>query len=373
MQNNKSFIEPAFKNYFKTLIKSLPFLGLFTLVVLALWLFEFVMTMYGYSLGFVGIIVIGLLIVPLFFATQVCIYMINRDGKDIPSQNFFNLFKLYFQPNFMGIYRIIRTILLSMVWAIGAAFVFSIAYYSFAQYFDPEFLSAMDTFMSYSESNDSEAAVNFLMSSEAFIRFVNINTYVSSAAEAIAFLVYMARNSAVMYVGEVVMAPSPKFVVDAYRNAFRGRHADGYNKDFFKGTWFIFLAFLALYITGSVVGYFVFKDNSLQWLLMADLGLGFSLVLLPFVLPYFFPFLANLIEGYKKNFLASTLEIIKYSYEEMKSRGMFPNEEEEEKYKAAMKSYEDEANKETDENTDAENKENEGGINTDDYGSSDHH
>ncbi len=373
MQNKNSYIKEAGKNYFKTLKKSLPFLGLFTLVVLALWLFQFVMAMYGYSLGFMGIILLGLLIVPLYFAAQVCVFMINQDGRDVPYQHFLNLFKLYFKPNFMGIYRVIRTILLSMLWALVAMFAFTIIYFSFAQYFDPGIITAMETFTSYSNAGDSEAAINFLETSESFIRFVDIVTYVSSTAEAAGFLFYMARNSAVMYIGEVVMAPSPKFVVDTYKNTFRGRHVPDYNKEFFKGTWFIFLAFLVVYVAGTVVGFYLFEGNPLQWVLMSNLGLGFSLVILPFTLPYFFLFLANLVIDNKKKFFESAFELIKFSFQEMKARGMFQNQEDEEKFKEGVKSYEEAVKEEGKEPLDAEAKEKDEKINTDDYGSSDHH
>lgn len=373
MQNKSTYIKEAGKNYFKTLKKSLPFLGLFTLVVLALWLFQFVMAMYGYSLGFFGIILLGLLIVPLYFAAQVCVFMINQDGRDVPYQHFLNLFKLYFKPNFMGIYRVMRTILLSMLWAFTAMFVFTIAYISFAQYFDPGFVAAMETFVSYSNAGDSEAAINFLETSESFIRFVDVATYVSSTAEAAGFLFYMARNSAVIYIGEVVIAPSPKFVVDTYKNVFRGRHVPEYNKEFFKGTWFIFLAFILMYVAGTVVGFYLFEGNPLQWILMSNLGLGFSLAILPFTLPYFFLFLANLINDNKKKFLESAFELIKFSFQEMKARGMFQSQEDEEKFKEGMKSYEDAVNEKENETLDAGAKEKDENANTDDYGSSDHH
>ncbi|MCQ2773129.1 MAG: hypothetical protein MJ238_07675, partial [Bacilli bacterium] len=197
MENNKtSFIKPAFKSYFKVLGKSLPFLGFFTLVVLAVWLFEFVLTMYGYGLGFFNIILLGLVLVPLYFATQVCTYMIYRDGRDVPSQHFFNLFKLYFKPNFMGIYRIITSLLLSMLWSFLATFVFSILYSSLSGTIDPAFASALDTLSAYIDAGDSEAAINFIETSPAYSHFLDLLIYVSTTVESASFLFYMARNSA---------------------------------------------------------------------------------------------------------------------------------------------------------------------------------
>lgn len=377
MENNKSLIKSAFKNYLKVFVKSLPFLGLFTLVVLAVWLFEFVLTMYGFGLGFFDIILLGLILVPLYFATQVCTYMIYRDGRDVPSQHFFNLFKLYFKPNFMGIYRILRSLLLSILWGFIASFVFAIGYNALAGQIDPAFASASQTIFSLIESGDGEAALNYASNSAAYIRFFDMMTYVSTTVESASFLFYMARNSAAMYISEVITAPSPRFVTDAYRNAFRGRHIPNYNKDFFKGTWFLFVLVAAMYVLGSVIGYNVFKDNELQWLLMANLGLGFSLILLPFILPYFLVFLTNLIESHKKGFIAAAFELIRFSYEEMKARGMFAREEDEAKFKEAIKAYEDEVNKDREtleaEAKEKEPKEEDNHINTDDYGSSDHH
>lgn len=373
--NNKSLIKPAFKNYFKILGKSLPFLGFFTLVVIAVWLFEFVLTMYGYGLGFFNIILLGLVLVPLYFATQVCTYMIYRDGRDVPSQHFFNLFKLYFKPNFMGIYRIIRTLLLSILWSFLAVLGFSIVYSILSSTIDPALASAMETIASYIEAGDTEAAMNFMETSVAYSRFLDLIIYVSTTVESASFLFYMARNSAVMYVSEVVTAPSPRFVTEAYKNAFRGRHIPSYNKDFFKGTWFIFLFIVAMYALGSTIGYYVFLDNELQWLLMANLGQGFSLILLPFVLPYFLTFLTNLIERHKKGFVDSAFELVEISYQGLKERGMFRNDDDEAKYKDAMNHYKDEVNKgQEEEPIEAETKEKETDhINTDDYGSSDHH
>lgn len=375
MENNKtSFIKPAFKSYFKVLGKSLPFLGFFTLVVLAVWLFEFVLTMYGYGLGFFNIILLGLVLVPLYFATQVCTYMIYRDGRDVPSQHFFNLFKLYFKPNFMGIYRIITSLLLSMLWSFLATFVFSILYSSLSGTIDPAFASALDTLSAYIDAGDSEAALNFIETSPAYSHFLDLLIYVSTTVESASFLFYMARNSAVMYVSEVITAPSPRFVQDAYKNAFRGHHIPNYNKDFFKGTWFLFVLVAAMYVLGTFVGYYVFQDNELQWLLMANLGLGCSLILIPFILPYFLVFLTNLIEGHKKGFIAAAFELIRFSYEEMKARGMFARKEDEEKFQEAMKSYENAVNEDPKDAVDAEAKEKEdNSVNTDDYGSSDHH
>ena len=190
--NNKSLIKPAFKNYFRILAKSLPFLGFFTLVVIAVWLFEFVLTMYGYGLGFFNIILLGLVLVPLFFATQVCTYMIYKDGRDVPSQHFFNLFKLYFKPNFMGIYRIIRTLLLSILWSFLATLAFSIIYSVFSSTIDPAFASALETLSSYLEAGDSEAAMNFMDNSAAYVHFLDLIIYVSTTVESASFLFYMA-------------------------------------------------------------------------------------------------------------------------------------------------------------------------------------
>ena len=74
-------------------------------------------------------------------------------------------------------------------------------------------------------------------------------------------LIYLfGRTSFLVFMRDAMLTPDSRIVNSAYKEALRGK-GRGYNKDFFKATWWVYALLLVFYVGGVVTGYLLLKDN----------------------------------------------------------------------------------------------------------------
>lgn len=374
----KNVAKEAGSIYGSQLKKTAPFLFMFFLITVVVWLILLLLNYSGYGSIFMTILVIGAIEMPCFLGVQICSYM-SMMGQEITFSGFFRTCTLYFKREFNGVYRVINSFLFSFLIALAGGFLFSLTYYIAAPSFDAAFSADVEALMNALEAGENGTVETLLAESQSINAFNNYFALTVDALFVITVVVKLARNSAMVYVRDFLMASDPRLPVAVYKDTVKNNK--DYNKDFFKATWFVFLLIILFYFGGIVFASFVFKDHAYKGMLMNMMGIGFGAIPGIIMLPYFLNVIYFLTAKYKKAFLESSLGMAKKAFDQLMMYDNRMSDEDKQRFKEALDEYEKQIKERLQENPSeeiieeepAEDEDDHHDNNLDDYGSSDHH
>jgi len=328
----------ARKGFVSLLKKSAPFLGLFFMIAGLVWLIDFLLSYIGAGTVLLTLLILGAIVVPFYFAAIVCSYL-EKGGRTTKAGDYFKTAGLYYTPSFFGSFRILRSVLFSFLASLGAYFLFSIFYVSLSKYFDPNLLTDVDTLYAYLGAGDTEAASKFLMDSASLNMFSRMSSFAMDAGFTLSFMYFLGRYTIMVFMRDAMVTPDSRIVNAAYKEALRSK-ARGYNSDFFKATWWVYLILLIFYAGGAVTGYLLLKENDYVGILMNLVGLGFMVVPLTILIPYYVLAMDLLFLKHKEAFVKATIDLARRAFEELKYMNQI-GEEDAKKYEEALKEAED--------------------------------
>lgn len=328
----------ARKNFPSLLKRSAPFLGLFFLIVVLVWLIDYVLSYVGAGTIFITVLIVGALIVPFYFATLISSYL-EENGRPIGAKDYFRTAGMYFSPTFFGSFRILKAALISLLVSIGTYLLFTIVYGSLSLTFDPQFAADIDALTPLIYGGDIEAANNLIANSESMLTYSRFAAFATDAGFILPFFYLISRSSITVFIRDFLPTPGSSAINASYKEALRNG-ARGYDADYFKATWWIYLSLLAFYAAGVVTGYFLLEGHPYIGILMNLVGIGFMIIPLVFLLPYFTLVLDNLFKKYKKGFARAVIDIARRVFEQYKYANVF-SEEDEKKYEEELKKAED--------------------------------
>ena len=328
----------ARKGFVSLLKKSAPFLGLFFMIAGLVWLIDFLLSYIGAGTVLLTLLILGAIVVPFYFAAIVCSYL-EKGGRTTKAGDYFKTAGLYYTPSFFGSFRILRSVLFSFLASLGAYFLFSIFYVSLSKYFDPNLLTDVDTLYAYLGAGDTEAASKFLMDSASLNMFSRMSSFAMDAGFILPLIYLLGRTSFLVFMRDAMLTPDSRIVNSAYKEALRGK-GRGYNKDFFKATWWVYVLLLVFYVGGVVTGYFLLKDNPYIGILMNLVGVGFMMIPLAVTIPYYRLVMTLLFKKYKRVFVEASLDLARRAFEELKYANQI-GEEDAKKYEEALKQAEE--------------------------------
>lgn len=328
----------ARKGFVSLLKKSAPFLGLFFMIAGLVWLIDFLLSYIGAGTIFITVLIVGSLIIPFYFATLICSYL-EENGRSIAAKDYFRTVGLYFSPTFFGSFRVLKAALISLLFSIGTYLLFSVVYGSLSLTFDPAFAEDIDAFTSLVYSGDVEAANNFLTNSVSLNTYSRFASFAMDAGFILPFFYLISRASITVFIRDFLPTPDSRAINAAYKEALRSG-AMGYDSDFFKATWWVYLTLILFYAGGVVTGYFLLEGHPYIGILMNLVGIGFMIVPLVFLLPYFALVLDNLFKKYKKGFGKAIVDIARRVFEQFKYSNQI-SEEDAQKYEEELKQAEE--------------------------------
>ena len=324
---------------FPSLLKrSAPFLGLFFMIVGLVWLIDYVISYVGAGTIFITVLIVGSLVLPFYFATLICSYL-EKNGRPIAAKDYFRSAGMYFTPTFFGSFRILKAALISLLFSMGTYLIFSVVYGSLSLNFDPAFAKDIDTLTSFVYSGDVEAANNFLANSTSLLTYSRFASFAMDAGFILPFFYLISRASITVFIRDFLPTPDSRAINAAYKEALRSG-AMGYDSDFFKSTWWVYLTLIVFYAAGAVTGYFLLEGHPYIGILMNLVGVGFMIIPLVFLLPYFVLVLDNLFKKYKKGFARAIVDIARRVFEQFKYSNQI-SEEEAQKYEEELKQAEE--------------------------------
>ena len=340
--NNKipdiDIAKDARKGYGPLLKKSAPFLGLFFMIMLLVWLIDFVLSYVGSGTIFLTVLIIGSIVLPFYFSVLVCSFL-EEEGRTIGAKDYFRTAGLYFSPSFFGSFRILRNVLISLAVSLGTYFLFSVFYVTFSRFFDPNLTEEVDKLYTLLASGDAAAANKFLLDSVSLSTFSKLGAFAMDAGFILPLIYLLGRTSFLVFMRDAMLTPDSRIVNSAYKEALRGK-GRGYNKDFFKATWWVYVLLLVFYVGGVVTGYFLLKDNPYIGILMNLVGVGFMMIPLAVTIPYYRLVMTLLFKKYKRVFVEASLDLARRAFEELKYANQI-GEEDAKKYEEALKQAEE--------------------------------
>ncbi|MBR6225987.1 MAG: hypothetical protein IKQ78_02115 [Bacilli bacterium] len=328
----------ARKGFGSLLKRSAPFLGLFFLILVLVWLVDYALSYVGAGTIFITVLIVGALILPFYFASLICSYLEAND-RPVAAKVYFKTAGMYFSPTFFGSFRILKAALISLLMSIVAYILFSIVYLNVSSLFDPTLMADVETVYSYVLAGDAEAANNFLQNSVPLMTYSRFAAFATDAGFIIPFLYLLSRASITVFIRDFMPTPDSRTINAAYKEALRGG-SYGYDRDYFKSTWWVYLILLAFYAGGTVAGYFLLEGHPYIGILMNLVGVGFMIVPLVILLPYFVLVLDNLFKKYKTGFAKAVVDIARRVFEQYKYANQI-SEEEAAKYEEALKQAEE--------------------------------
>ena len=342
MQNKDSknidVARDARKGFVPLLKKSAPFLGLFFMIGGLVWLIDFLLSYVGAGTVLLTLLILGAVVVPFFFSAVVCSFL-EKGGRTIGAKDYFRTAGLYYTPSFFGSFRILRSILFSFLVSIIVYFVFSVFYVSLSRYFDPNLMSDVDQLYAYLGVGDAEAASKFLTDSLSIRSFSRISSFAMDAGFTLSFMFFLGRYTIMVFIRDAMVTPDSRIVNAAYKEALRSK-ARGYNSDFLKATWWVYLILLLFYAGGAITGYLLLQENAYVGILMNLVGVGFMLIPLTILIPYYVLAMDNLFLKHKEAFVKATIDLARRAFEELKYMNQI-GEEDAKKYEEALKEAED--------------------------------
>ena len=318
--------------------KSAPFLGLFFLIAVLIWLIDYALSYVGAGTIFITVLIVGALIIPFYFASLICSYL-EENGRPIAAKDYFRSAGMYFSPTFFGSFRILKAALISLLFSMGTYLVFSIVYLNTSQWFDPALMADTETLYSYLIAGDAEAANNFLQNSASLMTYSRFAAFAMDAGFILPFLYLISRASIMVFIRDFMPTPDSRTINAAYKEARRSG-AYGYDGDYFKATWWLYLCLLLFYAGGAVTGYFLLQGHPYIGILMNLIGVGFMIVPIVIAFPYYVLVLNNLFKKYKKGFAKAIVDIARRVFEQYKYANQI-SEEEAAKYEEALKQAEE--------------------------------
>lgn len=328
----------ARKGFVSLLKKSAPFLGLFFMIAGLVWLIDFLLSYIGAGTVLLTLLILGAIVVPFYFAAIVCSYL-EKGGRTTKAGDYFKTAGLYYTPSFFGSFRILRSILFSFLVSLVVYFIFSFFYATFSKYFDPNLVNDIDQFYVYLMSGDTEAASKFLTDSVSITTFSRMASFAMDAGFTLSFMYFLGRYTIMVFIRDAMVTPDSRIVNAAYKEALKYR-TKGYNSDFFKATWWVYLILLVFYAGGAVTGYFLLMENAYVGILMNLVGLGFMIIPLTILIPYYVLAMDFLFIKHKEAFVKATIDLARRAFEELKYMNQI-GEEDAKKYEEALKEAED--------------------------------
>lgn len=301
-QNNQSIVKQAIKNYPKA------FSGM------SIWLINFLLlTIICCALGLLStytfFITIPFALVPFFFALQQvgnCL----RLNRPFENSSFKKYFKLYFSPAFFGSYRLLRSALFSLLFAIVGNIIFSTSYYLIGTACGLDFNAAFNSMYEAYIARDI-IEINSLLSSEPIVSFICWATVIESSVFAFSFLLHIMRYSTLTYLRSSMIGNDPKFILMFYRVSVHSKKARGYNTDYFVAMLPIIILSLIGLGLGIFIGYRItlidsvatfFKNSSYFYApsFISICGILLMLVVVVLLTPYYFDSIYLLMDKYFK-------------------------------------------------------------------------
>lgn len=221
-------------------------------------------------------IVMPLVLIPLIFAIQIMHYGL-RENTTPTGGIFFRFFRLYFSPGFMGVYRVINSILFALLAELGISMITG----TIVTYLggNPAFANSVNELLEAMKVNDTDLINGILLRPEIQTLF-----YVSyipgfGMGVMVAFL-SASFNSMSLYYKVNNPTVNPAFSSKIYliaKNSIRGSLI----KEYWALNWPLFVLFIAGYCGGACISYFSELNYVFGQVIATLVGLGATILYMP--------------------------------------------------------------------------------------------
>lgn len=276
------------------------------------------------------ILTIPLIIIPFTFAFQFNTSIDNTSLKDqgFSLKKFFGLFKVYFQRQFFGAYRLLEGFFKSLGVFMGFYFVSALILVYTSLFKDPAFMQVVS---SIEEMTDMAGIENILMdailNNDAFIDAAFLAMPVSLFPALLMFVHHVGTNSIKIHLsvasGQKMRMPEVHLIHRMGFSSFR----KSFYKDYFKTVWWFTPSIAILYYGGVVTSYFLLPNMEFTG---AVIGTALALLFISFAAPYYFSCIETLFIKYQDKYIEASIAQSIKALNELKAQNKMSVEEEKE-------------------------------------------
>ena len=304
------------------------------------------------------VLTVPLVIIPFTFAfqfnTSIDNTVINDQGFSL--KRFLNLFKVYFQRQFFGVYRLIGGFFKSLAVFAGCYVFISFIMVQTLIMKDAQIASLV---ASIQESGDlmnlEETFYNTLLENETFINSVYLAFAIAFYPALYMFMHHIGTHSVKIHLsvasGQKMMMGEVHYIHKMGFPSFRRM----FYKDYYKTVWWFIPVTAILYYGGMLVIYFFLYKTPFE---MAIVGAALALLFISFFAPYYFSCIETLFIKYQDKYIEASISQSVKALNELKAHNQMSKEEEEEieKYINQTKELLAKSQEETKEKSDEEQK-----------------